>query len=104
MYLVINFHPTQQIQQIIAFHYGYCNMFRHTSHHQANFEPLNIFEFLLTVLFVLKAADPCVSSGWPSVLVQLGSCSAPLEVKAAPRQKAIHYLHMGQQPSKQKEL
>jgi hypothetical protein len=26
----------------------------------------------------------------------------PLEVKAAPRQKAIHYLHMGQQPLKQK--
>jgi hypothetical protein len=31
-------------------------------------------------------------------------CSPPLEVKAALRQKAIHYLHMGQQPSKQKEL
>jgi hypothetical protein len=41
------------------------------SHHQANLEPLNIFEFLLTVIFVSKAADPCVSSGWPSVLVQL---------------------------------
>jgi hypothetical protein len=40
-------------------------------HNQANFEPLNIFEFLLRVLFVLKAADPRVSSGWPSVLVQL---------------------------------
>jgi hypothetical protein len=41
------------------------------SHHQANFEPLNTLEFLLTVLFVSKAADPCVSSGLPSVLVQL---------------------------------
>jgi hypothetical protein len=41
------------------------------SHHQANLEPLNIFEFLLAVLLVSKAADPCVSSGWPSVLVQL---------------------------------
>jgi hypothetical protein len=40
------------------------------SHHQAKLEPLNIFEFLLTVLFVSKAADPRVSSGWP-VLVQL---------------------------------
>jgi hypothetical protein len=27
--------------------------------------------------------------------------SPPLEVEAAPRQKASHYLHMGQQPSKQ---
>jgi hypothetical protein len=36
-----------------------------------NLEPLNIFEFLLTVLLVSKAADRCVSSGWPSVLVQL---------------------------------
>jgi hypothetical protein len=26
----------------------------------------------------------------------------PLEVIAAPRQQVIHYLHMGQQPSKQK--
>jgi hypothetical protein len=42
-----------------------------TSHHRANLEPLNIFEFLLRVLFVLKAADPRVSSGWPSVLVHL---------------------------------
>jgi hypothetical protein len=41
------------------------------SPHQANLEPLNVFEFLRTVLFVLKAADPCVTSGWPSVLVQL---------------------------------
>jgi hypothetical protein len=41
------------------------------SHHQANLEPLNIFEFLLTVPFISKAADPGVSSGWPSVLVQL---------------------------------
>jgi hypothetical protein len=41
------------------------------SHHQANLEPLNIFEFLLTVLFDSKAADPCVSSEWPSDLVQL---------------------------------
>jgi hypothetical protein len=40
------------------------------SHHEANLEPLNIYEFLLIVLFVSKAADPCVSSGWPSVLVQ----------------------------------
>jgi hypothetical protein len=32
------------------------------SHHQANLEPLNISEFLLTVLFVSKVADPCVSS------------------------------------------
>jgi hypothetical protein len=31
----------------------------HMSHHQAEFEPLNIFEFLLTVLFVSKAADSC---------------------------------------------
>jgi hypothetical protein len=31
------------------------------SHLQANLEPLNIFEFLLTVLFVSKAADLCVS-------------------------------------------
>jgi hypothetical protein len=44
--------------------------FAHLNHHQANLEPLNIFEFLLTVLFVSKAADPCISSGWPSVLVQ----------------------------------
>jgi hypothetical protein len=43
----------------------------HMRHHQANLEPLNIFEYLLTVFFVSKAADPCVSSGWPSVLVQL---------------------------------
>jgi hypothetical protein len=34
----------------------------------------------------------------------VGSCSPPLAVKAAPRQNAIHYLHMGPQPSKQKEL
>jgi hypothetical protein len=32
----------------------------HMSHYQANLEPLKIFEFLLTVLFVSKAADPCV--------------------------------------------
>jgi hypothetical protein len=32
------------------------------SHHEDNLEPLNIFELLLTVLFVSKAADPCVSS------------------------------------------
>jgi hypothetical protein len=42
----------------------------HMSRHQANLEPLNIFEILLTVVFVSKAADRCVSSGWPSVLVQ----------------------------------
>jgi hypothetical protein len=65
----------------------------HISHHQANFEPLNIFEFLLTVLFVSKAA-----------FTSSGGVHPPLEVKAAPRQKAIHYLHMRQQPSKQKEL
>jgi hypothetical protein len=73
---------------------------------------VNIFEFLLTVLFVLKAADPGVSSGWPSVLVKLSLPAGvnnfpqltPLEVKAAPRQKAIHYLHMGQLALKQKEL
>jgi hypothetical protein len=41
------------------------------SHHQTNLEPLEVFELLLTFLFVLKAADPCVGSGWPSVLVQL---------------------------------
>jgi hypothetical protein len=41
------------------------------SHHQTNLEPLNVFEFLLTVLFVSKAAVPCVSSGWPSVLAKL---------------------------------
>jgi hypothetical protein len=29
----------------------------HMSHHQANLEPLNIFEFLFTVVFVSKAAD-----------------------------------------------
>jgi hypothetical protein len=40
-------------------------------HHQANLEPLNIFKFLLTVLFVSKAVDPCVISGWPFVLVEL---------------------------------
>jgi hypothetical protein len=40
------------------------------SHNQANLEPLEIFGFLLTILFVSKAADPFVSSGWPSVLVQ----------------------------------
>jgi hypothetical protein len=34
------------------------------SHHQANLEPLNFSEFLLTVLSVSKVADPCVSSGW----------------------------------------
>jgi hypothetical protein len=50
------------------------------SHHQANLEPLKIFE--------------CV----------VGSCSPLLEVKTAPRQKAIHYLLMGQRPLKQKEL
>jgi hypothetical protein len=53
------------------------------SHHQANLEPLNIFEFLLKVLFVSKAADPCVNSGWPSVLVQLslpaGANNLPVE-------------------------
>jgi hypothetical protein len=27
---LINFQSTQQIQQIIAFHWGYCNMFWHT--------------------------------------------------------------------------
>jgi hypothetical protein len=43
----------------------------HMSHHQANLEPLNISEFLLTVLFVSKAADRCVSSGLRSVLVRL---------------------------------
>jgi hypothetical protein len=43
----------------------------HMSHHHGNLEPLNIFEFLLTALCVSKAADPCVSSGWPSVLVWL---------------------------------
>jgi hypothetical protein len=43
----------------------------HMSHHQANLEPLDIFEFLLTFLFVSKAADPCVISGLPSVLVEL---------------------------------
>jgi hypothetical protein len=37
-------------------------------HHQANLEPLNIFEFLIKVIFVSKAADPCVSSGWPSIV------------------------------------
>jgi hypothetical protein len=47
-------------------------------HHQANLEPLNIFEFLLTIFF-LKAADPCVSSGWLCVLVQL---SFPAGVKS----------------------
>jgi hypothetical protein len=41
----------------------------HISHHQVNLEPLQFLELLLKVLFVLKAADPCVSSGWPSVLV-----------------------------------
>jgi hypothetical protein len=35
---------------------------------------------------------------------KLPTTSPLLEVKAAPRQKASHYLHMGQQPSKQKEL
>jgi hypothetical protein len=39
--------------------------------YQTNLEPLNIFESVLTVLFVSKAADPCVSSGWRSVFVQL---------------------------------
>jgi hypothetical protein len=34
----------------------------------------------------------------------MGSCSPPLKVKAAPRQKAINYLNIGQQPSTQKEL
>jgi hypothetical protein len=43
----------------------------HMSNHYANLEQINVFEFLLTVLFVSKAADPCVSSGWPCVLVQL---------------------------------
>jgi hypothetical protein len=55
--------------------------------------------------------DPCRGLGcltnspvsWSKNSV-MGSCSPPLEVKAAPTQKAIHYLHMGQQPSKQKEL
>jgi hypothetical protein len=38
-------------------------------HHQASLEPLNIFQLFLTVLFVSKAAEPCVSRGWTSVLV-----------------------------------
>jgi hypothetical protein len=54
----------------------------HTSQHQANLEPLNISEFVLTVLFVPKAAGPCVSGGWPSVLVQL---SLPMGVKNFPK-------------------
>jgi hypothetical protein len=45
------------------------NVSSHISHHQANLEPLKVFELLLTVLFVSKAADPRVSNGWPSVLV-----------------------------------
>jgi hypothetical protein len=52
------------------------------SNHQANFEPLNSFEFLPTVLFISKAADPCVTSGWPSVLVQL---SLPAGVNNIPQ-------------------
>jgi hypothetical protein len=32
------------------------------SHHQANLEPLNVSELLLTVFFVSKAADTCVNS------------------------------------------
>jgi hypothetical protein len=32
-----------------------------------------------------------------------GEVVHPLEVKASPRQQVIHYLHMGQQPSKQKD-
>jgi hypothetical protein len=39
-----------------------------------------------------------------SARIILGSASPPLAVKATPRQKAIHYLHTGQQRSKQKEL
>jgi hypothetical protein len=49
------------------------------SHHQANLEPLNISDFLLTDYFVSKVVDPCVSSGWHSVLVQL---SLPLGVRS----------------------
>jgi hypothetical protein len=38
------------------------------------------------------------------VVYSFSVSSSPLEVKVGPRQKAIHYLHMGQQPSKQNEL
>jgi hypothetical protein len=37
----------------------------HMRHNQANLEPLNILEFLLTVLFVSKAADRCETSRAP---------------------------------------
>jgi hypothetical protein len=40
-----------------------------------NLEPLNIFEFLLTVLFVSKAADPCVNSGTVSKKAKIFSGS-----------------------------
>jgi hypothetical protein len=56
------------------------------NHHQANVEPLNIFEFLLTVLLLRRLLTH----------VQV--------VDGLSWQKAIRYLRMGQQPSKQKEL
>jgi hypothetical protein len=53
--------------------------------------------------FCLDAAF--TSSGGEKLLsTVVGICSTPLEVKSAPRQKASYYLHMGQQPSKQKDL
>jgi hypothetical protein len=64
----------------------------HMSHYQAKLEPLNVFESLLTVLLVSKAADPCLSSGRPSVLVQL---SHPAGVNNFPQLCYLHYLHMG---------
>jgi hypothetical protein len=53
--------------------------------HQANLEPLKVFELLLTVLFVPKAAD-----SWPGWL----------DGWMAGGQN----LHVDQQPSEQKEL
>jgi hypothetical protein len=51
------------------------------SHHQANLEPLNIFEFLLTVLYVSKAADRCVSCTKTEGHLLLTHGSAAFEIK-----------------------
>jgi hypothetical protein len=56
-----------------------------------------------TIAYEDPAWGPSQTVNWNKNSV-VGSCSPPLDVKAAPRQKAIHYLHMGQQPSKLEEL
>jgi hypothetical protein len=47
----------------------------------------------------------CFDSHGPQLpTTVVGSCSPSLEVNATPGHKAIHYLHISQQPSKHKEL